>query len=184
MTTRDASTDDTTSAIRSAIAGDWACIEALLAANRDVYPGFEAWLKVTRSAIDAGRGFCLVSIGDRLIDGVAIVKPKADGRQKLSTLYVLPSHRGRGVGRALLEAVTQHWESCGTSRAFVTARRGGEPRLRRLLANHGFVHIATALDRYGPDQHEDVYEWRKPAHMALGDPTRICRRPVRRQQAL
>jgi GNAT superfamily N-acetyltransferase len=171
--------------LRIATRSDLPPLEVLLATNRELYPAFPAWLSRTWIECDSGQAQCIVATDSRdRVVGVTIDKPKADGRQKLATLYVAPSDRGHGLGRALLGAVVGSWHDINIARGYVTCRKGRGAALTHLLANQGFEHIGSALDRYGRGQHEDVYEWRSAADVALVDPAELRVGSLRRQQTV
>lgn len=61
----------------------------------------------------------------------------------LQSVFVLPEHRGRGVGSALVRAATEHAQSCGASR--VTVDSG--PLAVPLYARLGFAASDLLLQR-------------------------------------
>jgi len=58
-------------------------------------------------------------------------------RLNLHDLSVLPRFRGRGIGRALIEAVVQHAQAAGCVSVSLEVRRDNEPA-RRLYQSCGF----------------------------------------------
>lgn len=68
----------------------------------------------------------------------------------LSELWVLPQHRGRGAGAALLDKTLAYGESSGV-REFL-ALVPDEPEIQGLLLSHGFQHITPVFSlRMAPD---------------------------------
>jgi GNAT superfamily N-acetyltransferase len=67
----------------------------------------------------------------------------------LADVFVDPAHRGRGIGKGLMQAVTAHPDLQNLRRwLLVTADAHG------LYAQHGFVPLATperVMERYDPD---------------------------------
>ena len=95
-------------------------------------------------------GDTVVLLGGDGPDGVAVIRLResiwSDGREcYLAELYVRPAHRGRGIGRALMEAVLAEARARGADRIEIGV---DEPDLgaRRLYESLGFSnHVA------GPD---------------------------------
>ena len=56
---------------------------------------------------------------NRLVGGCVGVTREADGRCELHRLYLLPSHRGRGLGRDLIETVVSWCREKGCGELFL-----------------------------------------------------------------
>jgi N-acetylglutamate synthase-like GNAT family acetyltransferase len=99
----------------------------------------------------------LVAEQDGQIIGVAQVKPHRDGSRELASLAVIPAHRGRGVGRALIH--TLQADQAPPLYLMCEARLGGyyprfgfqpidpptmPPYFRRI---HRLMNLLTAPDR-------------------------------------
>lgn len=86
--------------------------------------------------------------------------PKGFRRAKLSTFWVHPAFRRLGLGSHLLQDRLTEWLKRDLESVHVTVRSTRAQELQALLTPFGFHHLVTDLDRYGPDQHEAVYQWR------------------------
>ena len=146
-------------AIRTVSDADRESVMQLLEALPHLYPGAAQWLDRTWQMVLAGDAACRVAVESHRIVGVVIDKPKGPASRKLSTIFVAPAARGRGIGRALLMTTLDEWHERQVTNGYVTARRGHESGVRLLLESLGFRHRTTHLHRYGTDQHEDVFEW-------------------------
>ncbi|MEY4508184.1 MAG: hypothetical protein RLZZ450_306 [Pseudomonadota bacterium] len=129
----------------------------LLAGLPSLYPGADTWLLRRLSQVSRGQAHCDVArLATGGIVGVTIDTPKTAYRWKLSTIYVLPIWRARGVGSALVDACAARWAARDVRENVVTVRLGRERELLRLLAPYGFSQIDVQSDRYGPGRTEVI----------------------------
>ena len=69
------------------------------------FQNFEAELAALPGAYAPPAGRLLVAEADGVLVGCVALRPQAPGVCELKRLYVTPTHRGRGLGRRLLEAL-------------------------------------------------------------------------------
>ena len=113
----------------------------------------------TTGYVEVGRARAhLGMLGGQLV-GVAIETPMPSNRIKLSTLWVAPSLRGRGLGHELLHACTARWKADDVPLAWITANSAAVQAVGALVTRHGFNLAACECDRYGPGRHEWVFQW-------------------------
>lgn len=84
--------------------------------------------------------------GEDLVGTVALefnAKPKTEHKALLIGMYVVPSLRGRGVGKALLQRALERAEARGGTRVMtLTVTEGNEPAVR-LYKDAGFEVFGT-----------------------------------------
>lgn len=79
---------------------------------------------------------------------------------KLSTFWVHPSMRQKGIGGLLLDNRIKEWTLSERDGAVVTVRECRASDLERLFIPRGFSRIATEIDKYGEGQNEVILKWR------------------------
>lgn len=79
-------------------------------------------------------------------------------RVKLSTFWIHPLYRGRGLGRALLRHRMEDWQRGGVTSIFVTVREQHASELERLFIPQGFVRVATVPHLYGEGKSEVILD--------------------------
>lgn len=123
-----------------------------------LYPGGEQWLSSRLDLIDEGKAVAHLARdrSGRLI-GVMLGIAKSSHRFKVSTLYVASEHRGKGIGRTLLESAFLHAQHAACNEIYITGSTTIRNELSPLLMSHGFKRVATEMNRYGTGRHEDVY---------------------------
>lgn len=126
-----------------------------------------AWLRRRLREISDGWGTCTLAVIDGAVAGISIETPKAEGKVKLSTLFVNERYRRRGVGTALVARCTQAWAQQSIPSAYVTVATAVEPRLGPILTSFGFLRSAIVKNRYGRDRHEAIYDWEPRMKAAL-----------------
>jgi GNAT superfamily N-acetyltransferase len=133
----------------------------------DRYPAGSAWLNRRLSDCADGKATCTLAenvIGDLV--GVAIETPKGARTIKLSTLWVAPSARGRGIGTALVGSLITKWNRAEIEESWVTVGLRYSDLLIRTLEPLGFAPIGLAIDRYIEGESELVLGW-KPSEPAI-----------------
>src|SRR5205823_3199707 len=111
---------------------------ALGAAIDGLYPHGGEWLEERLRAVAEGKAWGQAATWGPRIVGVAIETPKGRKRMKLSTLWVAPTWRGRGIGRALSERVISGWLRRGVEEAHLTVDNSRSESLVRTLTPLGF----------------------------------------------
>lgn len=124
---------------------------------RELYPGGQAWLARRLDDIAAGRASCILATREAKVVGVAITTPKSTGRVKISTLYVIPTARGNGIGGQLLKEVLNRLRLRGVHDVYITAAHSVENQIRPLLQAYSFTKLYRVPNRYGLGRHEDIY---------------------------
>jgi ribosomal protein S18 acetylase RimI-like enzyme len=103
-----------------------------------------------------GYARCTVAqIGQRVV-GVAVETPKGARRVKLSTLWVHPIWRRRGVGSALLRGVTRDWLLEDIERVHLTVAVSEYTSIFGLLNRFSFQHLEVERNRYGIGRDEAI----------------------------
>lgn len=124
--------------------------DAIYAIERTTFPE-DAW---SRGVLDAELaspfGVYLVAVdGDEVVGyGGAQLLPGAT-QGDIQTLAVTESHRGLGVGAALLDELLRHTEAAGATHMMLEVR-ADNPAARGLYERRGFVVIATRPGYYQP----------------------------------
>lgn len=95
------------------------------------------------STVDAARQALIFGAfdGDAIVGCVGLIRdrhPKAAHKAHVWGMYVAPSHRGRGVGRALLEFAIAHARSLGVEWLHLGVTDAAN-EARRLYERAGFV---------------------------------------------
>jgi GNAT superfamily N-acetyltransferase len=133
---------------------------ALLQDLPRLYPKSEEWLQRRLSDVARGKARCTLAMASSTPIGVTIETPKGRHRLKLSTIYVHPLFRGKGVGTDLMVAAYRQWQLNEVDEVYVTADRNRAPDLGPLLSRFGFVMAAVEPKRYGPNRDEVVFACR------------------------
>lgn len=120
-------------------------------------------LKLQQRLGDALNGYATAYVVTDLENrpiALAAETPKGLRSAKLSTFWVHPSSRGRGVGKTLLTHRQSSWVRAGYERVHVTVREERAQELERLFLPQGFERSLVVLDRYGEGSDEVVLTWR------------------------
>jgi len=134
---------------------------ALLQDLPRLYPKGEEWLERRLSDVARGKARCTLAMASSTPVGVTIETPKGRHRLKLSTIYVHPLFREKGVGTDLMVAAYQQWQlNEEVDEVYVTVDRNRAPDLGLLLSKFGFVMAAVEPRRYGPNRDEVVFACR------------------------
>ncbi len=126
----------------------------LIAYFNDVYPGRAArpGSVTTADEMVAPHGVFLVGYEDGEAVAIGGLRPLEDGICEIKRMYVVPSARSRGAGRALLAALEDAARAIGYERVRLDA--GPEQRYSRaLFASAGYVEI----ERYNENHIADYF---------------------------
>lgn len=124
-----------------------------------LYPGGLHWLEKRIEDVRRGRARCTVVRHGVNPIAVAIDTPKGTRRSKLSTLYVHPFYRGRGLGTKLLDSVVDGWLLRGIDEAAMTVPSARLKEVSCLALPRGFMLASLERDRYGVGRDEGVLVW-------------------------
>jgi ribosomal protein S18 acetylase RimI-like enzyme len=105
------------------------------------------WRDVLEAVREHGRILLAAFEDETLIGSVQLgPEPRANGRHRAEVmkLMVLRSHRGRGVGRALMRALLQAARACGRTLLLLDVRTGDPAEL--LYRALGFVKLGEVPD--------------------------------------
>lgn len=139
---------------RAMVASDVVAIQRLLSILPDLYPSGDRWLDHRLQDVQRGSAGCRVVTVDGQVAGVAIVTPKVSATTKLSTFYVAPWARMRGVGATLIDDVLCTLDQAENSETYVTVAHHVAKPLVKLLQPRGFTPVALEANRYGQGRHE------------------------------
>lgn len=139
-------------------------IAACAALERELFAGDSPWPEAAFQAeLDAG-GHYLVAVDehDRLVGyaGLALLGRVGDWEAGLHTIAVVPEHRGRGVGRALLRALLQRADELRAP-VILEVRTDNDPAIA-LYERHGFERVGLRRHYYQPSG-ADAYTMVRPA---------------------
>lgn len=128
----------------------------------DLYPrGAEQLLKRLEDSI-AGYATATIAVSSysgRQI-GLASEVLKGPCASKLSTFWVHPLMRRRGVGSRLLQSRILTWQELGLTSVHVTVRAHRAQELESLFIPSGFERVSLQVARYGEGRDEVVLQWR------------------------
>ncbi len=127
-----------------------------------LYPGGFSWLERRLFDVVHHRAHCTLAVSGRELVGITIETPKPASRMKLSTLWVKPEWRRRGVGSLLLGNATRRWRREGIRAGHVTCDLAVAPVLSGLLSGFAFDAVSVEWERYGTARHEAVFAWLNP----------------------
>ena len=127
-------------------AGSWEPGDALQLAAQ----GIERWLPDGLNT-NAARLFVGERPGGTVVGFVWVaLEQEADGVAWLNSIEVLPEHRGRGYGQALLSAVEQELQTCGIDQLELSVFESNEFGCR-LFETSGFETVSVRMrKRLGP----------------------------------
>ena len=155
-----------TIALRPFSRPDRAGVTSLLADLPALYPEGEKWLQRRLDDVVENRARCTLAVCQSAILGATIETPKGTRHMKLSTIFVRPAVRKRGVGSLLIEACRRRWELSDLEDVTVTVAWTRLPEVTPLFWHTGFEMVAIEQARYGDDRDEAVLRWRGSRHPA------------------
>jgi len=147
--------------IRSYAREDRASLIALLWELPLWYPRGLHWLQARLTDVEHGAASATIAVAHGATVGVIIDTPKAQDRGKLSTLYVAPGSRRRGLAGQLLQIRECSWIEQGLRTVSCTLPWPQGAATYRFLAGYGFTSVALARQRYGPRRDELVVTWQQ-----------------------
>ncbi|OAR25182.1 hypothetical protein A8W25_05885 [Streptomyces sp. ERV7] len=134
--------------VRQAVEGDLAAIAALEAR---AFPGLSYPYFALRQLFDVHGHHMLVSAGTGGLYGYALLAGDGSGRSWLLSLAVERTHRQRGHGRSLLDAVLSRADDRGLGAVWLSVAPDNHPALRLYEAS-GFCLVERHSDYLGPSQ--------------------------------
>ena len=141
-------------------AGDRSAVFALLSDIPLLYPQGGEWLHRRLLDVASGKARCTLAMSRWNPVGATIESPKDRRRLKLSTVYVHPSFRQRGVGSRLIAAACRQWQRDELDEVYLTADIRRAPEVDLLLWKFGFRLTAIEAQRYGWSRDEVVFACR------------------------
>ncbi|MGN6324384.1 ribosomal protein S18-alanine N-acetyltransferase [Pseudolysinimonas sp.] len=147
-------------ALRRAEADD---LDAIMAIERATFPE-DAWSTSSMRAELAGpHGHYLVAVDDEgaIVGYAGLLAPSGSRQGDIQTITVAEAARGRGIGRALMEALLAEADHRGVDEVFLEVR-AGNAIAQHLYASLGFERIAVRPHYYQPDN-EDAWVMRRTA---------------------
>jgi ribosomal protein S18 acetylase RimI-like enzyme len=123
-------------------------VRKALACLGDRYPDGLDWLEGRLNDVNAGRAEMWRGGIGRRAWGYAIVTPKGRRHLKLSTFYIAPAVRGRGLGRQLFTALADDWLTRGIDEAWVTVDESDRSTCAFFQAT-GFAPLPAGRCAYG-----------------------------------
>lgn len=138
-----------TIAVRRATLAD---LPSLLEHEQSLF-GSDAWSDdVFRAELAHTDSYYLVGVDVEQIVGYAGLRAPLAGADQgdIQTLAVVPSHRGRGLGRALLHALLEEATRRGIHEVFLEVR-ADNPVAISLYGTEGFREISRRRGYYQPD---------------------------------
>jgi predicted transcriptional regulator/ribosomal protein S18 acetylase RimI-like enzyme len=158
--------------IRPYRGADRRAVMRLLASLPTLYPGAEPWLRRRLADAEAGdASVSLACVGARVV-GVLIDTAKPARSRKLSTLWVSPRYRRRGIASALLRWHELGWQASRVDTAYCTVPLLRESGALAFLLRAGFIVEAIAPQRYVADRDDAILVWKSKRSRTLSLPPR------------
>jgi len=129
-------------------------LDAIMRIEQATFPT-DAWPEsAMRSELASAHAYYLVAVDDaRPGEPVAyagLLAPSGSGQGDIQTIAVDESHRGTGLGRALMHALIGEARRRGAAELFLEVRADNTPA-RGLYASLGFIEIGVRRAYYRPD---------------------------------
>ncbi|MBN6036412.1 ribosomal protein S18-alanine N-acetyltransferase [Amycolatopsis sp. 195334CR] len=134
------------------------CVEI----EKILFPGDSPWSAAAfRSELDSGAHYLGAYEGQELLGyaGLAVVGPRGDYETSLHTIGVAPEHQGKGIGKALLEALLAKADELRAP-VLLEVRTDNEVALK-LYETHGFTKLGVRKRYYQPSG-ADAYTMVRP----------------------
>ncbi|AXB46893.1 ribosomal protein S18-alanine N-acetyltransferase [Amycolatopsis albispora] len=134
------------------------CVEI----EKILFPGDSPWSAAAfRSELDSGAYYLGAYGGDELLGyaGLAVVGPRGDHEASLHTIGVAPEHQGKGIGKALLEALLTKADELRAP-VLLEVRTDNEVALT-MYEKHGFIKLGVRKRYYQPSG-ADAYTMVRP----------------------
>lgn len=127
-------------------------LDAIDAIERVTFPT-DAWSReAIASELVGPHGHYLAAVDEEgvLIGYAGLLAPRGSGQGDIQTIAVVEAHRGRGIGKALLDALLAEADARAAHEVFLEVR-ADNPGAEALYASRGFERIAIRPDYYQPD---------------------------------
>jgi predicted transcriptional regulator/GNAT superfamily N-acetyltransferase len=146
--------------VRPYLASDRPMVTRALQSLPALYPNGRRWLRQRLDDAEVGAALVLLMYANHMLVGVLIETPKGLRSRKLSTLWVRPSHRGRGIGAGVLRRRMDAWRAAHLDEVYCTVPLVPGNGALACLLKVGFEVTAVAKDRYTVDRDEAILTWR------------------------
>ena len=105
--------------------------------------------------IEAGikDGGILIALSNNLIVGMLQLDKVSSNEWELLTLAITSSHRGKGVGRSLMEQFSNEVQKSPYLVAVTCLTSPNNLAMQGLLESFGFVQVGLIADYFGPGKH-------------------------------
>jgi GNAT superfamily N-acetyltransferase len=133
-----------------------------------LYPHGYDWLDRRLIDVEEGRADCRIATVDGVLAGALIETPKGARSAKLSTLWVVPRFRHRGVAGGLLEEARCRWLQRGFDLVTATVDWWRSAAIAPTLERAGFRSEGIVPELYGPNRDELIMVWRPSTVVATG----------------
>ena len=130
-----------TIALRPFRPSDRAGVTSLLTDLPALYPEGAKWLQRRLDDVVENRARCTLAVRHTAILGATIETPKGARHMKLSTIFVRPALRKRGVGSLLMEDCRRRWELSDLDDVIVTVAWARLPEVTPLFRRTGFEMV-------------------------------------------
>ena len=132
-------------------AGDRPTVFALLSDIPLLYPQGGEWLHRRLLDVASGKARCTLAMSRWNPVGATIESPKDRRRLKLSTVYVHPSFRQRGVGSRLIAAASRQWQRDELDEVCLTADIRRAPHRNLTCCCGSLDSVSRRSNRNGTD---------------------------------
>ncbi|MGC7095877.1 ribosomal protein S18-alanine N-acetyltransferase [Amycolatopsis lurida] len=139
------------------------CVEI----EKILFPGDSPWSAYAfRSELDSGAYYLGAYEGQELLGyaGLAVVGPRGDYETSLHTIGVAPEHQGKGIGKALLEALLAKADELRAP-VLLEVRTDNEVAIT-MYEKHGFTKLGVRKRYYQPSGADAYTMVRSPLGVA------------------